>query len=185
MLEHTGTREIRTQRLLLRRFRMGDEIEMYKNYTADPEVTRYLTWKPHNSVEVTRNYLETILIAYDNADAYRWAIEFEGEVIGAIDTVDVDTPNENCEIGYCMGRRWWGEGMMTEALRAVVAYLLTVPGFNCVHARHTERNPASGRVMKKAGMTYEGLLRARRKTEDGLYDGLYHYSMTRNEYLEK
>jgi ribosomal-protein-alanine N-acetyltransferase len=184
MLEHTGTREIWTERLLLRRFREGDEVQMYRNYTSDPEVTKYLTWNPHKSQDVTRNYLSIILPEYESPDTYRWAIELKGEVIGAIDAVDMDTENENCEIGYCMGKAWWGKGIMTEALKAVIDFMFTVPGFYCVHARHDEQNPASGRVMAKAGMTYEGMLRARRKKE-GAYYGLCHYSITRSEYPEK
>ncbi len=184
MLEHTGTMEIRTQRLLLRRFREGDEAQMYQNYTSDPEVTKYLTWPPHKSQNVTRNYLSVILPEYESPDTYRWAIEYEGEVIGAIDAVDVDTQNENCEIGYCMGKAWWGMGIMTEALKAVLDFMFTQPVFYCVHARHDEMNTASGRVMAKAGMTYEGMLRARRKKESG-YFGLCHYSITRKEFLAK
>ena len=185
MLEHTGTREIRTHRLLLRRFREGDEADMYKNYTADPEVTKFLTWQPHKSIDVTRNYLSVVIPEYGSPDTYRWAIEWNGEVIGAIDAVDTDTPNENCEIGYCMGKAWWGKGIMTEALMAVIGFMFTAPGFYCVHARHDEMNVGSGRVMEKAGMTYEGMLRARRKAADGTFHGLRYYSITRSEYPEK
>lgn len=185
MLAHTGTKEIRTKRLLLRRFRAGDEVQMFKNYTSDPKVTEYLTWQAHQSVDATARYLSAVVLpAYDHPDTYRWAIEFEGEVIGAIDAVDVDTQNENCEIGYCMGKAWWGKGIMTEALQAVIRYMFAEPGFCCVHARHDEMNPASGRVMAKAGMKYEGMKRARRKSADGVCCGIATYSIARNEYTE-
>ncbi|MGI6238410.1 MAG: GNAT family N-acetyltransferase [Christensenellales bacterium] len=184
MFEHKGTREICTARLILRRFRAGDHDAMYQNYTSDPAVARYVTWQKHESPAVTEAYLSTVLAHYESADAYRWAIEYAGELIGAIDAVKVDTANESCEIGYCMGSKWWGKGIMTEALRGVIGYLFTVPQFYCVHAYHHDQNPASGRVMEKAGMLFEGSLRARRKEKDGTFHALKHYSILHDEFME-
>ncbi|HEY8392736.1 MAG TPA: GNAT family protein [Capillibacterium sp.] len=64
-----------------------------------------------------------------------------------------------CEIGYCLSKRYWNQGIMTEALKAVIAYLIKEVGFKRVQAVHQVENPASGRVMIKAGMKHEGRLR--------------------------
>lgn len=183
MLEHAGTREIKTQRLLLRRLREDDAGAMYTNYASDSEVTRYLTWQAHKSIEVSRKYIAVLVSEYGDQDTYRWGVEFGGEIIGVIDVVDCDIKNSVCEIGYVIGKAWWGSGIMTEALKAVIHYLFTVPGFNCVCARHDVENIASRRVMEKAGMREEGVLRSRIHFSDGKYHDVMYHSLLRDEYM--
>lgn len=180
-MKHVGTKEIRTQRLLLRRFREGDAPAMYRNYTSDALVSRFVTWPTHTSQEMTDGYLTWLLGEYEKENAYRWAIEFEGEIIGAIDLVRQDERNEVCEIGYCIGSRWWNRGIVTEALKAVIGYLFRETEYHCVTACHDTQNPASGRVMEKAGMREEGVLRARKKRADGTYSDLRYHSILREE----
>ena len=73
--------------------------------------------------------------------------------------VDMDEAVNSCEVGYILSKDYWGQGLMTEALEAVLNYLLQDAGFNRVTARFVTANPASGRVMSKAGMSYEGTFR--------------------------
>ncbi|KXT71728.1 acetyltransferase, GNAT family [Streptococcus gordonii] len=73
--------------------------------------------------------------------------------------VDRDDTVNACEVGYILSKDYWGQGLMTEALKAVLNYLLQDAGFNRVTARFVTANPASGRVMSKAGMSYEGTFR--------------------------
>ena len=78
------------------------------------------------------------------------------QAIGSISIVNFSDLHEWCEIGYCLSRNYWNNGIMTEALKAVIKLCFTKVGFNRVHAFHHAENKASGRVMLKSGMKYEG-----------------------------
>ena len=73
-------------------------------------------------------------------------------MIGDISVVSQDSQKEMCEVGYILGKNFWGQGIMTEALKAVLHFLLLEVGFKEVQAKYVSLNPASGRVMAKAGM---------------------------------
>ena len=75
-------------------------------------------------------------------------------MIGDISIVAIDENDSSCEIGYILGKNYWGRGLMTEALKAVLDFCFTQVGFQKVKARYASLNPASGRVMEKAGMSY-------------------------------
>lgn len=88
----------------------------------------------------------------------------------------------SCEIGYVYGSKFWGNGYATEALRKVLEYLLVDCDFHLVEATHYESNLASGKVMEKAGMIKDGVLRERRlKKNSEEYDNLVVYSMTKSD----
>lgn len=170
MLNHKGTQVLQTQRLTLRPFRQEDADAMYANWQSDDEVTKYLTWPSHDSIEVTKMVLADWLSHYNEKDFYLWAIEFEGEPIGSISVVGHDHRVGKAEIGYCIGKNWWHRGIMTEALRAVMDYLFDEVGFHRVEACHDPRNPHSGAVMQKCGMEYEGTLRQSGWNNQGICD---------------
>ena len=183
MLTHKGTQRIETPRLILRRAVREDANAMFNNWASDPEVTKYLTWPPHASIEVTQNRLEIWLAEYDRSDHYQWMIELKqlGEPIGSISVVRQNERVEEAEIGYCIGRHWWHKGIMSEALAAVIEYLFTEVGMNRVAARHDPNNPHSGGVMRKCGMKYEGTHRACDRNNQGICDAAQ-YSILRSEW---
>ncbi len=181
MLDHKGTDTINTSRLVLRPFLEGDEAAMYTNWASDPEVCRYLTWPPHESVDVTRQLVSDWASCYGSDCYYHWGITLSGELVGDIAVVRWNGQSEEAELGYCLSRRLWGQGLMTEALRAVCDYLVDVVGFHRIALRHDSDNPASGRVMKKAGFSYEGRLREAYKRRDGSRADLCLYGLTRTD----
>ena len=160
---HPGTQVIETGRLRLRRFRPEDAPTAFANWTNSAEVCRHLQWAPHGTVQATHDVLERWIARYDNPACYHWCIALRGsdEAIGALEFVALSEHNRWAEAGYCLGRAWWGQGIMTEALRAVVDFAFTRTPLHRIEARHSVKNPASGRVMEKAGMTYEGTARGR------------------------
>lgn len=163
MLNHKGTVAIETERLLLRRFNADDAGSMFENWTNDPEVCRYMRWQPHKNVEETSKVLSGWMGRYANESTYLWAITLKGndEPVGSMILVVVNESDLCGEIAYCIGRKYWGKGITAEALKAVLCFAFGDVGFNRVEAYHSVNNPASGRVMRKAGMIYEG--RARQK----------------------
>ena len=164
-------RELETERLVLRKFRPGDAKDMFENYANDPEVTRYTTWLYHKSVETTEEYLSYILREYEKENTYRWAIVLKEtcELIGAIDVVDFFEDINAVEIGYVIGRKWWHQGIASEAAKKVTAYLIS-EGFRRIEACHDVENIYSGAVMRNAGMKFEGILRKRRVNNRGQVD---------------
>lgn len=184
MLTHKGTQTIETSRLILRRAVLADADAMFHNWASDPEVTKYLTWPPHASIEVTQERLTFWLEEYEKDDHYQWMIVLKdlGKPVGSISVVRHNDQIEEAEIGYCMGRRWWHQGIMSEALAAVIAYLFTEVGMNRVAARHDPNNPHSGGVMRKCGMQYEGTLRASDRNNQGICDAAQ-YSILRSEWM--
>lgn len=161
MLKPLGTEVVETERLILRPFRYSDAADMFKYWTADKEVTKYLSWQAHPAVAATEAILKIWLKGYDDPYNFRWAITVKDTgdcAVGIIDCVDMDKNIPSCEIGYALSKEFWSKGIMTEALKAVIDYLKDV-GFVRIAARHNTQNPASGKVMIKAGMQFEGVLR--------------------------
>ena len=153
---------IETPRLTLRRLTMRDSMDMY-HYARDPEVARHVLWSAHRSVWDTRAYLRWILYQYRNGEPGSWGIADRetGKIIGTIGFMSYQPDNKLAEVGYSLSRAYWGRGLMTEALTAVLKESFTVLELNRVEAMHFTDNPASGRVMEKCGMRHEGCLRSR------------------------
>ena len=171
-----GTQILETERLRLRPFREEDAEPMFRNWANDPAVTRYLTWPTHQSVENTRAVVALWTAESRDPGIYQWAIELKslGEPIGSLSAMHPDTELGSVELGYCIGSAWWGQGLTAEAVRAAIAFLVRREGFHRVAARHDSRNPNSGRVMQKAGMKREGVLRASGRSNSGLGDMVWY-----------
>lgn len=162
-MNNLGTVTLETERLILRRISKDDAYDAFNNWTNDPEVTKYVTWEPHGTVEVTKELFEIWENDYKLDHKYRWVVYVKelDTIIGTIDVVHQSIKEKTCEVGYCYGSKYWGYGYATEALKRVLDFLLNDVGFYLVEARHLVNNPASGRVMEKAGMKYETTLRDR------------------------
>lgn len=157
-MKHLGTRRIETERLVLRRFTLDDADAMYRNWASDPEVTKFLMWPTHSSVEVTKEVLTEWVVSYEKDDRYEWCItkKEDGEPIGSIGVVKVSDRIKMAEIGYCISRDCWHQGITSEAMKAVMTYLLEEVGMERIESRHDPKNPHSGAVMRKCGLQYEG-----------------------------
>ena len=182
-MKHCGTQTLETKRLILRRFTVRDADAMYTNWASDPEVTRYLTWPAHAGVETSRAVLADWTAAYAQESCYQWAIVLKDradEPVGSIGAVDVSDDIAAVQIGYCLGRRWWHQGIMSEALGAVMDFFFDAVGCNRVAGRHDPRNPHSGMVMQKCGMKYEGTQRSADRNNQGICDTSW-YALLKDE----
>ena len=141
-MRHTGTITLETPRLILRRFAAGDAAAMYRNWASDPEVTRFLTWPPHESLAVSEQVLADWIHGYDNPRQYQWAIvpRCVGEPIGSISIVKINDDIDEIQMGYCIGQKWWHQGYTSEALEAVIRFAFTELGANRVAAIHNVLN---------------------------------------------
>ena len=187
MLNHKGTKTIETDRLILRPFAMDDAPAMYRNWASDDAVTKHLTWPTHADVEVTRMVLADWIAGYAGDKFYQWAIvlkENGPEPIGSISAVHIHEEIDGAVMGYCMGRTHWGKGIMTEALTALIDFFFTEVGVNRIEADHDPNNPASGRVMEKSGMTYEGTMRQAGRSNQGIID-VSRWAILRQDWEER
>ena len=183
MVVHKGTCPLETSRLLLRPAVMEDAQPMFDNWASDPEVTKYLTWPTHSSPEISRMVLSSWVADYQKEDFYQWMIALKDtpdSPIGSISVVALNSEVDKAEIGYCIGRPWWHQGITTEALQAVMDFLFNEVGMNRLEARHDPRNPHSGAVMRKCGMQYEGTARQSDRNNQGICDAAI-YALLKQE----
>ena len=182
-MKHQLPAVLETKRLILRPFMENDGDAMFRNWASDPEVTKYLTWPTHTNVEISRTIAGKWALGSGEPGFYQWAIvpkELK-EPIGSISCVHTDEATSSVEIGYCIGRKWWGQGFTPEALHALIRFFFEEVGALRVCARHDINNPNSGKVMAKCGMTYEGTLRRSAVNNQGIHDICW-YSILREEY---
>ena len=171
-MEHRGTKKLETARLILRPFVKEDAPAMYRNWASDPEVTKFLSWPTYKTVDTAYEILNIWVPQYRDDTFYQWAIELKeiGEVIGSISVVNFDERVDMAEIGFCIGRSWWGQGIMTEAFQAVIDFLFGEVGVLRIEAGHDPNNPTSGAVQRKCGLKYEGTLRRSIHSNQGITD---------------
>lgn len=160
---------ITTERLLLRRMRVGDCYDMYE-YASDPSVTRFLTWSPHPDVEYTKEYLQYIANHYKLGDFYDWAVILreQNKMIGTCGFTRFHMNHDCGEVGYVINPAYRGRGIACEAVRMVMRFGFSELGLHRIEAKYIEGNEASRRVMEKVGMTFEGMRR-----EEMLIKGSY------------
>ena len=154
---------------------MSDAKEMYDNWASDPECSKFLKWNVHKDIEETKAVIKSWIKEYEN-ESYNWVVEVKDthELIGSICAFNISKEDATAEIGYNYGSKFWGKGYATEALKAVIEYLLNDCDFYLLEARHISGNPASGRVMEKAGMHKDAILKDRRINK---------YTKERNDYI--
>ena len=185
MTTHKGTVTLETERLILRRFRMDDAGDMLCNWAASERVTRFLTWEPYTSVKDVRDYIRFVIDSYKEGK-YDWVIVRKDtrEAIGSIGIVSQRDDIASCEVGYCLGERFWGLGIMPEAFSEVIRFLFEEVGMNRIQSTHDPHNPQSGRVMEKCGLRCEGTMRQAAKNNQGVCDVVMR-AILKEEYLQK
>lgn len=142
-------------RVVLRTPRIGDAEELFARLTSDPDVTRYLSWLPHRTVDETRRVITEL---FNVGADHTWLVTLRntGEVVGEF---GYRRPQAHTvELGYCLARRWWGHGLMSEVLAAVLAELRRDPLLFRVSAACHVDNIRSAQVLERAGLASEGRL---------------------------
>lgn len=172
---------LETPRLMLRAFEPEDLDDFYE-YASNPEVGPNAGWPPHKSKDITleilNNFIETEEV---------WAIvqKETGKVIGSLGMHnDEKRRGVNARmIGYVLSKDYWGQGLMTEAVKEVLDYLFNDVRVDVVSIYHYPFNMRSKRVIEKCGFKFEGVLRCATKIYDGNVYDHYCYSILREEYV--
>jgi ribosomal-protein-alanine N-acetyltransferase len=166
-----GNPTFETDRLILRKLTIKDAPDIFE-YASDSEVPKYMLWDAHKSIEDTKAFIRSRLAAYRKDEAGEWALVLKetGKLIGCLGFTVCDVKNKRCEIGYVLNRKYWGNGYMPEAASRVIEFVFKDMGLNRVECYHFADNDKSGRVMQKAGMSYEGMARQKAFAKDRIWD---------------
>ncbi|MEE0755764.1 GNAT family N-acetyltransferase [Allofournierella sp.] len=169
-MRHPGTVPLLTPRLSLAPLRAADAEEMFQNWAGDEAVARFMRWPAHKNSLETFQLLAAWECLYQSADYYNWGIRRRGDgaLLGTIGFVPGEEQSPEAwrapgldfsagvwEPGYCLGRAFWGQGYATEALAAVRDFWFDEVGGAWLGCCHAVENPASGRVMEKAGWRFD------------------------------
>lgn len=184
-MEHKGTKTIETERLLLRKFNENDAGAMFRNWESDSKVTEFLRWKTVSDIGIAEQILNDWIKEYRNDDFYQWAIVLKeiGEPIGTISVVEKNDSLDIVHIGYCIGSKWWNQGITSEAFNAIIPFFFEEIGANRIESQHDPNNPNSGKVMQKCGLKYEGTLRQADWSNKGIVDACI-YSLLKSEWTK-
>jgi RimJ/RimL family protein N-acetyltransferase len=149
---------LNTARLRLRRAQVDDAAAIFEEYAQDPDVTRCLSFRPNKHMSESQDFLRGCMARWEAGDEFVWAITLPSDD-RAIGTVACRMQGHKAELGYALAKRFWNRGFMGEAVRAVADWAITVEPVFRVWAYCDVTNTRSARVMEKAGMQREGLLR--------------------------
>ena len=169
-----GTVELRTENLILRRYRKEDADHLYVRLGTDPEMNKYSGWNPYATQEMARETVRRSIDSYDDEHSYSWVMDVDDIVVGTIGAYDYE--GDQIEVGFSVDRSWQGRGFATEALKKVLKYLTENEAISRVTAWCAEENTGSRRVLEKSGMQFV------RTEKDGLTVGNRVYDKLIYEY---
>ncbi|MGD6855389.1 GNAT family N-acetyltransferase [Bacillus infantis] len=175
-----------TERLNLRRLKRSDSQAIFDRWLSDERVAENRVSAAHRTVPETNARVADIAARYERKDFCWWGIELKatGELVGEIDLYDWDLTTGNCSVSYSLGYDWWNKGYATEALKAVMEFGFMEMDLHKIAAAHNTDNPASGKVMTKAGMKQEGIVRHMIRNAKGLYKDCVLYGILKEDFLK-
>jgi len=176
---------LETERLILRELSPEDADDVLE-YASVPDVTTFLVWYPH---QVKQDSIDFINFAKDqlvNNLTIIWGIEIKEnkKLIGTIDLRNTQLINNCGEIGYVISNKYWNNGIMTEAVKRVIMFGFNEMKLNRIEAYCEVENIGSARVMEKAGMQFEGVLREKIYIKNK-YRSMKMYSILKSEYINQ
>lgn len=151
-----NTPNLETERLLLRPFTYEDAEDVFSCWESDPDVAKYMFWTSHNDIEKTKEWIAFETEQIDKDDWYRFALVLKetNELIGT-GLIYFEEEVNSWEIGYNLGKKYWGKGYTTEAMKQIISFAQEELGITEIVGRYAKENPASGKVMKKLGFRFE------------------------------
>lgn len=176
---------LKTEHLVLRKITEAD-IPAYYRLFGSEQVARWMLWEPHTRMEQSAAAVEKVLWRYQAGRCYRWGITRKGEdvLIGIIELLRFDELSGDCSFAYMIHPDHWGQGYGTEALEAAFRFAFEKMETDTITADHFADNPASGAVMRKAGMEFVQMLPGRYEKNGSLHDAVQ-YRITKEMWQEK
>ena len=148
--------QLETERLVMRHWEDSDAEDLFR-YAKDPDIGPIAGWPAHASVEES---LETIRGVLSEPETYAVCLKETGRAIGSIALklnghTDMTDRDDECELGYWIGKPYWGRGLMPEAVREILRHAFEDLGMRCVWAGYYDGNDKSRRVQEKCGFRYQ------------------------------
>lgn len=145
-----------TDEFKIRKIEISDSAAIYKGWAQNLEVARYTTWVTHSSQQETQTYVENCIADWAR-NSYTWMIvnKADSTVVGSF---AARVHQHKIGIGYLLAMNWWGKGVMTSIVSTFINEAFKIKTIERIGAVCDIENPASKRVMEKAGMQYEGIL---------------------------
>jgi len=150
--------QLQTHRLSLRKPREADAALIFAAYTQDPEVARYMVWRPHQALRETEDFIAYCIEGWRSGRTRPYVITHLGNEQVPIGMLEARIASHTVDIGYVLQRASWGAAYMCEAMRAFSEAALAHPDCFRVQATCDTENKASARVLEKSGFTREGRL---------------------------
>lgn len=174
---------IETSRLWLRKLTLENAEDYHRHLFGSEAVSRYMLWNPHQNIAESVASIQKVLRRYEEGRCYRWGITLKetDQLMGIIDLLRFDEGTESCSFAYMLGECFWGKGFGTEALKAVFHFAFTQMEVTYITADHFTENPASGRVMEKAGMKCIRMLPQKYEKNGILHDAM-EYTITQEDW---
>lgn len=176
---------IQLERLILRPFSL-DDAKVVQELAGDQYIAEMTLYIPHPYEDgMAEQWIETHIDNFNEDRSLELAIVHKEEkyLIGAI-SIGCNKKFDHGELAYWIGRKYKNNGYCTEAAKGIVRYAFEEMKLNRIFARHLGKNPASGKVMEKIGMTYEGRLREHVRKMDH-YEDLIYYGLLKDEYISE
>ena len=149
----------KTNRIVGRKPTMDDAQGMFDAYATDPEVTRFLVFKPYEKLEDLQTWLSYIIKEWEKSPGIMYLLYRHNAPDTIVGSFSITVNNFSATLGYLVTKPFWGQGIMTEVVKHWIDWALSQPHIFRIGAFCDVENPASGRVMEKAGMEYEGTLK--------------------------
>lgn len=167
-IRHEGTINLESERVILRRLTIDDAESMYVNWASDDEVTKYLTWDTHKSIEVTKSVLENWVLNYNSLNFYQWGIvnKENNILIGTIGVVNSNDEIGEFELGVCLAKKYWGKSIAGECVNLVIKYMKKI-GYTTMLSTTKVGNYKSCKAIINNGSQYIGIKKSGCTNLDG------------------
>jgi len=150
------TPTLETDRLLLRPFTYEDAEDVFTCWESDPDVAKYMFWTSHNDIDKTKEWISFEIGQIEKDDWYRFALVLkETNVLIGTGLIYFEEEVDSWEIGYNLGKKYWGKGYTTEAMKQIISFAQEELGITEIVGRYAKENPESGKVMEKLGFQFE------------------------------
>ncbi len=175
---------LETSRLILRKFKLTDVDDLFE-YASNKNIDKYVPWYAYTDRKEAVEFINSKIQRYNEGNLSSWAIELKenNKVIGSIDFGKWDTKANCAAIGYAISCDYWNNGYATEALREVIKFGFETMKLHRIQMEHVKENIASGKVIMKNGLKYEGTLRDAAHYKGQYYDK-HIYSILKQEYMD-
>ncbi len=184
MLDHIfiNLPTLETERLILRKLQYSDREAIFK-YAQNENVAKHLIWSAHKDIVDTIGFLNLVYESYNDNRAAPWGIQFKDDsrIIGTAGFVSWDKEKNMAEIGYVLAEEYWGEGIITEAVKEVINFGFNVLKLEKIASRCKPENTASYKVMEKCKFKYESTIENHMVIK-GKFEDIRVYSLSKDDF---